>query len=134
MGQLLQRVSRQHRGSRRLRELLENFKNCGQTKMTSSTKKCAIGLSIGSILCLVGILMTQSGDFVFNLILRTQMTLSPNSTNYPLWKDLPMPIKTSMFLVTQKLIYHDNNLLSIVVLIYPMLLNVPLCFIPFHIL
>jgi hypothetical protein len=46
--------------------------------------------------------MYSSGDFVFGWILRTQMVLSDHSANYPLWKDLPMPIKTSMYLVSSK--------------------------------
>jgi len=66
-------------------------------KMSKAKKSFVIATTIGSVVALVGIIMATSANFVFDLMLRTQMVLSPNSANFPFWSDLPAPIQTSMF-------------------------------------
>ena len=66
-------------------------------KMGHAKKKFVIATTVGSIVALIGIIMATSANFVFDLILRTQMVLGPNSANYPFWEDLPIPIRTSMY-------------------------------------
>jgi hypothetical protein len=65
--------------------------------MNREKKKFVVATTVGSIVALIGIIMATSANFVFDLILRTEMVLKPNSANFPFWADLPMPIRTSMF-------------------------------------
>ena len=65
--------------------------------MSKAKKKFVIATTVGSIVALFGIILATSANFAFDLLLRTQMVLSPNSANFPFWVDLPIPIRTSMF-------------------------------------
>lgn len=78
--------------------------------------------TLSSIAALIGIILATSANFTFgktrrrtamielryfgtnstfvfsDLLLRTQMVVSPNSLNFKFWSELPEPIKTSVFL------------------------------------
>lgn len=70
----------------------------GHKAMSREKKKFVVATTVGSIVALIGIIMATSANFVFDLILRTEMVLKPSSANFPFWSDLPMPIQTSMFI------------------------------------
>ena len=69
----------------------------GHKPMNHKKKKFVLATTVGSIVALVGIIMATSANFVFDLMLRTEMVLKPSSANFPFWSDLPIPIRTSMF-------------------------------------
>jgi len=57
---------------------------------------------VGVFSLLIGFGMFLTDDYLFSLIVKTQLALSPTSGSFPMWQDLPAPIKTSMFVVKMK--------------------------------
>jgi hypothetical protein len=54
--------------------------------MSREKKKFVVATTVGSIVALIGIILATSANFVFDLLLRTQMVLGPNSANFPFWQ------------------------------------------------
>ena len=90
----------------------QKFKNKGK-KSGLVSEACQVGYKmerfikiglcfcgVGALSLLLGFVMFVGKDLLFDTIVRTQLAVSPTSGSYPMWKDLPAPIKTSMFVVS----------------------------------
>ena len=53
--------------------------------------------------------MYASIPFLINFILQKYIVLAPNTTTYHMWKDLPAPLKTSMYLFNVTNAYDVKN-------------------------
>lgn len=55
-------------------------------------------LSLSVVAALLGVILACCSGFIENLILQSQMVLSPHSVLFPFWKDLPVPLFVSMYI------------------------------------
>ena len=55
-------------------------------------------LTAGGMLMVMGIFITATSDIVLNFVLKQNMVLSPDSTSYPMWKNLPLPLTNKIYL------------------------------------
>ena len=54
-------------------------------------------LTAGGMLMVMGIFITATSDIVLNFVLKQNMVLSPDSTSYPMWKNLPLPLTNKIY-------------------------------------
>ena len=62
-----------------------------------------IMMPIGAFILIMGILIIAINSVILDLILESNMVLSPTSRSYPMWKDLPVPLTASFYL------FHISN-------------------------
>ena len=62
-----------------------------------------IMMPIGAFISIMGILIIAINSVILDLILESNMVLSPSSRSYPMWKDLPVPLTASFYL------FHISN-------------------------
>ena len=62
-----------------------------------------IMMPIGAFILIMGILNIAINSVILDLILESNMVLSPTSRSYPMWKDLPVPLTASFYL------FHISN-------------------------
>jgi len=55
-------------------------------------------LTVGSILMVLGIIITATSDIVLDFVLKQNMVLSSHSASYPMWKNLPLPLTNKIYL------------------------------------
>ena len=55
-------------------------------------------LPLGAIILVIGIFIASINTMALDLILQNAMVLSPFSQSYPMWKDLPVPLKANFYL------------------------------------
>ena len=60
-------------------------------------------LPIGAITLIAGLVTIAINSVALDLILKSNMVLSPTSRSYPMWKDLPVPLTASFYL------FHISN-------------------------
>ena len=60
-------------------------------------------MPIGAFILIMGILIIAINSVILDLILESNMVLSPSSRSYPMWKDLPVPLTASFYL------FHISN-------------------------
>ena len=66
--------------------------------------KCwKILVPLGALLVTIGIFTVAINSKALDLILESNMVLSPTSRSYPMWKDLPVPLTASFY------IFHISN-------------------------
>ena len=58
---------------------------------------------LGSLILTIGIVIVAINSLTVDLILKTNMVLTPTSKSYPMWKDLPVPLTASFYL------FHISN-------------------------
>ena len=58
---------------------------------------------LGAIMLTAGIVVVSMNSVTLDLILKSNMALSPTSKSYPMWKDLPVPLTAKFFL------FHVSN-------------------------
>jgi len=57
----------------------------------------------GALILTIGIVIVAINSLTLDLILKTNMVLTPTSKSYPMWKDLPVPLTASFYL------FHISN-------------------------
>ena len=60
-------------------------------------------MPVGALILIMGILNIAINSVIVDLILESNMVLSPTSRSYPMWKDLPVPLTASFYL------FHISN-------------------------
>ena len=60
-------------------------------------------MPIGAITLIAGLVTIAINSKVLDLILKSNMVLSPTSRSYPMWKNLPVPLTASFYL------FHISN-------------------------
>lgn len=66
-------------------------------------------LSVGLFFTIVGIVLTFTWPYLFDLILRSQLSLSPNSKSFELWKKNPLPMNLDFYFFNWTNIEELNN-------------------------
>ena len=66
-------------------------------------KAWKIMMPVGALILIMGILNISIHSVIVDLILESNMVLSPTSRSYPMWKDLPIPLTATFYL------FHISN-------------------------